>query len=216
MSLERMSDFFAARADVYDEHMLNNVEGCKEGYAKLAELLPKDINTLLDLGCGTGLVLDEILKVMPNIKVTGIDMTKEMLDKLKEKHSDKNIRLINADFLEYDLGTEKYDAVVSFQAMHHFSRSEKIKLYKRIFDCIKSKGFYIEGDYMVSYQKDEDDMRYDYEMQLRTMPHTDSVLYHFDIPFTVENQIDMLTSAGFSDVKMIWKMGNTAIIVSCK
>lgn len=50
-----MSDFFAARVDGYDEHMLNDVEGCKDAYIKLAELLPQDTVELLDLGCGTGL-----------------------------------------------------------------------------------------------------------------------------------------------------------------
>lgn len=28
MKLEKMNDFFAARIDGYDEHMLKNVEGC--------------------------------------------------------------------------------------------------------------------------------------------------------------------------------------------
>ena len=40
MELERMSDFFAKRIDTYDKHMINNVEGCKNGYIKLAELIP--------------------------------------------------------------------------------------------------------------------------------------------------------------------------------
>ena len=31
MGIEQMSDFFTARVDGYDEHMLNNVEGCKDG-----------------------------------------------------------------------------------------------------------------------------------------------------------------------------------------
>ena len=39
--LERMDDFFAARTEGYDEHMLEEVEGCKEGYAEMARLVPK-------------------------------------------------------------------------------------------------------------------------------------------------------------------------------
>lgn len=35
--LEKMSDFFTARIEGYDQHMLNEVEGCKEGYRKMAE-----------------------------------------------------------------------------------------------------------------------------------------------------------------------------------
>lgn len=84
MIMEQMSDFFAARADGYDEHMINNVEGCKDGYIKMAGLLPKDADCILDLGCGTGLELDEIFKTRPFIGVTGIDLTQEMLNKLKK------------------------------------------------------------------------------------------------------------------------------------
>jgi len=80
-----MSDFFTARVDEYDNHMINNVVGCKEGYIKMADLLPGTVVHLLDLGCGTGLELDEILKTHPNIKVTGVDLTKAMLDVLRQK-----------------------------------------------------------------------------------------------------------------------------------
>ena len=41
MAIEQMSDIFTARVDGYDEHMLNNVEGCRDGYIKMAELLPQ-------------------------------------------------------------------------------------------------------------------------------------------------------------------------------
>ncbi|HBM74705.1 MAG TPA: class I SAM-dependent methyltransferase, partial [Clostridiaceae bacterium] len=110
MEIEKMSDFFTARVDGYDEHMLNEVKGCKEGYVKMAELLPRNTAELLDLGCGTGLELDEIFKINPDINVTGIDLTQAMLDKLKQKHPDKNMSLINANYFDCDLGICKYDA----------------------------------------------------------------------------------------------------------
>ena len=36
-ALEKMSDFFTARVAGYDEHMLTEVKGCKEGYIKELE-----------------------------------------------------------------------------------------------------------------------------------------------------------------------------------
>jgi 2-polyprenyl-3-methyl-5-hydroxy-6-metoxy-1,4-benzoquinol methylase len=125
--------------------MINNVNGCKEGYVKMAELIPENAAQLLDLGCGTGLELDEIFKIKPKIKVTGIDLTKAMLDKLKQKHPDKDLTLINESYFDYDFGIEKYDVVISFQTMHHFSHNDKIKLYSRVchslnayFGCIRT------------------------------------------------------------------------------
>ena len=39
---------------------------------------------VLDLGCGTGLELDEIFRYFPDLAVTGIDLTREMLQQLKK------------------------------------------------------------------------------------------------------------------------------------
>ena len=92
--MEPMADFFAARVDGYDEHMLQSVEGCREGYIKMAQEVwnfakgHNDLLRLLDLGCGTGLELDEIFKLLPQTVVTGVDLTKEMLEKLRQ-----NIRI---------------------------------------------------------------------------------------------------------------------------
>ena len=46
MELEKMNDFFAKRIDGYEIQMLENVEGCKEGYIKLAELIPNSCKKL--------------------------------------------------------------------------------------------------------------------------------------------------------------------------
>ena len=67
MKLEKMNDFFTKRIDEYETHMLENVQGCKEGYIKLAELIPNTCKKLLDLGCGTGLELHEIFKKIPDL-----------------------------------------------------------------------------------------------------------------------------------------------------
>lgn len=91
----------------------------------MAGQLPADAKKLLDLGCGTGLELDEIFKCFPQLEVTGIDLTLEMLLKLREKHSDKHMDLIHASYFDCDLGVHRYDAVVSFQTMHHFTHSKK-------------------------------------------------------------------------------------------
>lgn len=140
-NLEKMADFFAARVDKYDEHMLSEVEGCREGYAKMATLVPRTAKCLLDLGCGTGLELDEILKLMPDIEVTGVDLTREMLDRLKEKHPDKNINLICGDYFTVDFGTGKFDCAVSFQTMHHFAQKKSVSFIKKSLTLLRSAAY---------------------------------------------------------------------------
>lgn len=211
-----MSNFFTSRVNGYDEHMINDVEGCKEGYIKMAELLPQNVDELLDLGCGTGLELDEIFKRNPHIFVTGVDLTQAMLDKLKLKHPDKNMTLINANYFEYNFGANKYNAAISFQTMHHFSHEDKIKLYSKIYDTLKENGQYIECDYMVIKQEEED-FYYSESKRIRSeLGIPEGEFYHIDTPCTIDNQIEMLHIAGFKNVKMCWREGNTTIITAKK
>lgn len=212
--LEKMADFFTARVDEYDNHMMNDVVGCKEGYIKMAELLPETVVNLLDLGCGTGLELDEIFKIRPNIKVTGVDLSKAMLGILKQKHPNQDLTLINANYFDYDFGIERFDAAISFQTMHHFSHEQKIKLYSRVYSALKPGGKYIECDYMVIEQKDED-YYFKESVRIRIEQNiTDGEFYHYDTPCTIENQLKMLRLAKFEKVEMVWRIENSTIVVA--
>ncbi len=216
MTPEKMADFFAERADTYDEHMLTEVEGCKEGYKKMATLIPKSTKTLLDLGCGTGLELDEILPLFPDLKVTGIDLSKKMLLKLKEKHPDKNLRLICGDYFTEKFGEEQFDCAVSFQTMHHFPHEKKLSLYKRIYYSLKEKGIYIECDYMVEKQSEEDFWFAEKERLLKENGITDDRYYHYDTPCTVSNQFTLIKKAGFIKVTQVFRIENTTMLVAEK
>lgn len=214
--MEKMTDFFARRVNGYDEHMLNNVGGCKEAYGKIAELIPRNIKQLLDLGCGTGLELDNIFKLYPDIEVTGIDITGEMLEKLREKYKDKHITLINGDYFKTDIGQDCFDAAISFQTMHHFSHKMKTELYKKIFDSLRSGGCYIECDYMVETQEEEDHWFSENARIRKELNIPEDAFYHYDTPCTVQNQISMLSQSGFTCVEKVFRIENTAILTARK
>ncbi len=214
--LEKMNDFFAARINTYENHMLNEVKGLREAYKVMAEVSPQNTKELLDLGCGTGLELDEIFKINPNVCVTGIDLTQAMLDELKKKHPDKNLNLICGSYFDVPFGKEKFDAAISFETLHHFTHGEKIKLYRKIFEALKKGGCYIECDYMATDQKEEDF----YFSELKRMKKEQNIsgneIVHYDTPCTVKNQIKVLQKAGFIEIKEIYKQGNTVILKAKK
>ncbi len=214
--LESMSDFFTARTEEYDEHMLTEVEGCKEGYIKMASLIPLTCERLLDLGCGTGLELDEIFRLCPRIKVTGIDLTESMLQKLREKHKDKDMTLICGDYFTVPFDCGEFDCAVSFQTMHHFSHEKKLGLYRKIYESLSSGGMYIECDYMVLTQAEEDHWFSENERLRKEQGIDEEEFYHYDTPCTVDNQIVLLKSAGFSSVEQVFRKENTTMLVAKK
>ena len=46
--MEEMRAFFTARAEGYDQHMLEEVEGCSEGYSRMAQALPELLQDILE------------------------------------------------------------------------------------------------------------------------------------------------------------------------
>ena len=214
--LEKMSDFFAARTHMYDEHMLTEVGGCKEGYEKMAALVPSGCSKLLDLGCGTGLELENILSFNPRIRVTGIDLTEAMLQKLREKFSDRDMTLICGDYFEVPFGENEYDCAVSFQTMHHFPKDKKLGLYKKLCESLKAEGIYIECDYMVFTQAEEDLWFSENDRLRREQGIVGDEFYHYDTPCSVDNQIDLLKRAGFTSVEQVFRIENTVMLVAKK
>jgi len=201
--IDKMSDFFTEQAPGYDEYMLNNVKGVAEGYTEIAKHLPSNMETLLDLGCGTGLELAEIYRRYPDVRVTGLDLTQAMLDILIDKFKDKKITLVCASYMNYDFGCEKYDCVISFETMHHLPHGEKLALYTNIYKALKPGGRYVEGDYMAKTQQEEDDMFSKMEKLLAGQNLPDGEMYHIDTPCTVENQIMLFLAAGFLSARHV-------------
>ena len=214
--IEKMADFFDARADGYEEHMFTYVEGADEYYRATAGCFPimKEME-LLDLGCGTGLELDELFPLMPDMHVTGVDMSEGMLDLLRKKHAGRNVTLIQGDYFAVPLANAHFDAAVAVQTMHHFRDAEKIRLYRRILDALKPGGLYVETDYIARDEAEEQEMLREAD-QLLAENGGAKELFHIDIPFTVDHQLRLLREAGFTEVKRIWQRASTAVMTARK
>ena len=123
--LEKMSDFFENRLEGYDEHMRTNLIGAEEFYPFTAKQLPVVAGaSILDLGCGTGLELEEYDRLCPSAKITGIDLSQGMLSALRKKFN-KDITLIVGSYFDVPFGKSIYDAAVSVESLHHFTKEEK-------------------------------------------------------------------------------------------
>lgn len=210
--LEEMADFFTKRLDGYEEHM----SVWEKSYQIFAESLPAECRNVLDLGCGTGLELDHIWREHPETRVTGIDLCRSMLNKLLEKHSDKHFTAVCADYFQYDLGSGKWDAVISFESLHHFLPKRKKELYKKVFVSLKEGGIFLLGDYIACCEEEEELLRSVCLKKRERAGIPEEQFVHFDIPLTLQHETELLQKAGFVIEKVLENPDNATIITARK
>lgn len=215
--LEKMNEFFNKRIGGYEEHQLNVIEGAQEFYPYTAACLPVWENTeVLDLGCGTGLELDFYFKRNLTAKITGIDIAEDMLKILKNKFSDKKLTVICGSYFDIPFGKECYDAIVSVESLHHFTKEQKCPLYKKAYQALKHNGYLILTDYFAETKEREIFYRQELLRLKSEQGICDDEFYHYDTPLTKTHELEVLEEAGFSSIKILAEWGATATIKAIK
>ena len=147
---QKVRAFFNGKIDTYDdvhsEYMKTKI--------LLADNLDKNAKRILDLGAGTGLELIHLFELFPDAQVTVIDITENMLKKLNQRSFANQVKTICGDFFKVPFGKD-FDAVITTSAFHHFKKDEKLKLLKKILDCLKDGGQFINCDLIALTPKDE-------------------------------------------------------------
>ena len=185
---QKVRKFFNGKIDSYDdvhsEYMKTKV--------LLADNLDKSAKKILDLGGGTGLELIHLFELFPEAEVTVIDITENMLEKLKTRDFAGKVKTICGDFFEVPFG-EDFDAVITTSAFHHFKKNEKIQLLEKIKECLKEGGQFINCDLIALSPEEE-------AAQLEELENNTNDTKHIDTPLTIENEIDALEKSGFKQI----------------
>lgn len=212
--LEEMANFFDQRADAYDQHMKGVVKSFDDFYSSISKPIEKTKKEIkvLDLGCGTGLEIKWIFEKVPNSLITGVDMSENMLKLLVEKYKNyaNQIKVIKDSYITLAFEEKFYDYVVSVMTMHHLLYKDKLKLYKKIWRCLKPGGKYIEGDYIDS-PKNEKKWLDEYLRLMKEKEFNFNNQYHYDIPCSIPTEKKLFREAGFRDFKIVWKEDKAAI-----
>ena len=211
--LEKMGEFFDARLDGYEEHMLTCIASAEEFYPLTARCLPVAPGAeILDLGCGTGLELNEYFPMNPTARITGIDLAPGMLAALKEKFPDKALDLIQGSYFDVPFGENRFDAAVSVESLHHFTQAEKLPLYRKLQGALKEGGYFILTDYFSLSDEEEQAFRRELLKLKAEQGISDGEFYHFDTPLTVAHETEVLLAAGFSKVTRLGQWGATCTL----
>lgn len=187
---EKNRVFFNDKIDEYDSTHESFMNTKKE----LTNNLPNGVTNILDLGAGTGLELIELFNKYPVINVTAIDISENMLAKLKEREFGDKVHTICGNFFEVDFGTN-YDAVISTSALHHFLKEDKLELYKKIYHSLRNGGIFLNSDKIVITNQEELDAIEYYNNNITIRPHIDT-------PLSIEHEIEILEEAGFKNISV--------------
>src|ERR671937_3002169 len=106
-----MIDLYRDRPDLYD--VLHDAEGGDETfYVAMARALVQQGGTVLELGCGTGRVMEALLE--QGLQVTGLDGEPAMLARASRRLArfGDRARLVQADMRRPELGTQRFDLVL--------------------------------------------------------------------------------------------------------
>ena len=217
MKLEQMNDFFAARVDGYDEHMRATIEGADDFYAYTASLLPADTGArVLDLGCGTGLELEEYFRINPDAAVTGIDLSDAMLSALENKFPDRRLNLIRGSYFDVPFGENVYDAAVSVESLHHFTAEQKESLYTRLHAALNKNGCFVLTDYFAESEEQEKELFRNLKQLKLEQGLPEDEFFHYDTPLTVEHESEALRKSGFSEIRIMKNWGHTFTLLAVR
>jgi tRNA (cmo5U34)-methyltransferase len=202
---ETMASFFDLRAEGYEEHMKLDPD-FDHFYTEAVVPIPETLDPIavLDLGCGTGLELKGLFERAPNARVTCLDLSSGMLDKLRKNYHDRlgQLTIVQASYVDWQYPDASFDFALSVNTMHHFLQPKKVGIYQKIRASLKPGGTYIEADYMVDAAAMERGLQ-NYHKVLAHNSEVSDGTYHLDIPFTPDVQRGMLMQAGFAAVHTV-------------
>ncbi len=137
---------YARLAEQYDRRWSFYVNATVEETLNRLEINPGE--RILDLGCGTGSLIQRLLQVAPESEVVGIDASAEMLEIAKQKLPESvDLKLGSADNLLF--ASNYFDIVVSTSAFHFFrSPSQALQEAKRV---LKPNGRLVITDWCYDY-----------------------------------------------------------------
>lgn len=210
-------------ADVYIVERRRLLEIMKSFYSYF--LGNKGYNTVLDLGCGDGIITQELLTVDKSLSATLFDGSADMLNKARERLKEvKNIQYIHASFqelLEKDILDSKFNFIVSSMAIHHLTMEEKRALFRKIYSYLKEGGYFVNIDvvlaptdpldawYMELWQEWMDEKKA--LLDIEGEPSADIIKRYKDLeenkPDTLNAQLDAMKEIGFKDVDCFYKYG---------
>ena len=162
--------FFQAKAGDYNkEEPSYRPENIKRVNNILLNIMKRKQKVrLLDVGCGTGFVIDLAYKFTKDI--VGVDISNEMLKKVETKNG--KIMLVKSDTSHLPLESNSFDVCTSYGFLHHLYNIRPT--IKEAYRCLKKGGiFYADQD--PNYYFWQHAKQFDYRKIINEIPRTEII-----------------------------------------
>jgi ubiquinone/menaquinone biosynthesis C-methylase UbiE len=142
--------YFGAMAESYDSLIRRAVPRYDEMTARLLEYLPREVESVLELGCGTGNLSLALAHRFPNASLTFVDASPEMLAVTRTRIGESDVELarhpeyIASRFEDLTLPAHAFDVVVSSISLHHVV--DKASVYRIVRAAVRDGGTFAFAD----------------------------------------------------------------------
>jgi tRNA (cmo5U34)-methyltransferase len=186
--------------------------------------------SIADLGCGDGVLSEELLKIDTTITGVLIDGSETMLQKARKRlQAYRGLDFMKASFEELlrgDVTLPEFDFCFSSQAIHHLDMGDKMSLFRYLNARLRDNGSFVNVDVVRApsegvqewyYVMWREWMRHMFEALDITDEVPEDVIMRYkspasmNTPDTLEAQLEALKEAGFKDVDCYYKNGIFAV-----
>jgi tRNA (cmo5U34)-methyltransferase len=216
-------EIFDITAATYDADRAKLIPCYDAFYRRTTDLIPGGAKNILDLGAGTGLLSAFVRQWYPEAHIHLLDVSAPMLDRARARLAeDSNVSYEVADYASASLGGP-YDAIVSALSIHHLDDTTKRDLFNRIFAALRPGGVFVNAEQVAGPTPVLDELYKKLWLeQVREAGATpdqiaDSLYRQQDDRCaSVEDQLDWLREAGFSDVDCWFKDNRFAVLAGTR
>ena len=163
--MNKLEELSKNNKENYERYLRRMTESMKYSTKGLIPLLAKNSNNILDVGCGSGVLLKAIENENKKAKLTGLDLNIDSINKLKKYN--KKWKLFHMDFM--DLENIKFDTIIFSSILHEissynndlskrFTYNPILEAFKKSNDLLEDNGIIIVRDGLLSSLKDRDNM----------------------------------------------------------
>ncbi len=225
--ITKQFEFDEEVANVFDDMLDRSIPFYKENLKLQIEILKnflKENDLVIDLGSSTGTFLIELSKKIDNLNLIGLDNSSAMVKKAiqKAKAFGSNAKFIEADFLEYELPKAK--AIIANYTIQFIRPLKREKLIQKIYNSLKKEGIFLMSEKLITENKKLNkimiDIYYNYKKEKGYTEYEIAkkreALENVLIPYTMNENIEMLKNAGFNDIDVIFRWNNFATFIAFK